>query len=118
VINPEPPRWGYVYVMLRADGLRKVGCSRNTRKRRVMLNAGTGVKHTFEKSWKMPYAQARIAERLIHLDLKPRRCQAAGNEVYFSTLQEIEKAVKNGCRLARQVCVDGTRKDLSDAEVV
>ena len=63
--------YAWIYVMQRADNIRKVGCTIDVPDRRRQLHAGTQVAHQFEKAWRMPEAEARLAERLVHLKLKP-----------------------------------------------
>lgn len=111
--------FGWVYVMQRADGVRKVGCSADVADRRIKLHAVTGIKHKFERAWKMPLAEARLAERLIHLKLKPQLCPGLrSREVYRLPLKRIREVVEWASKLAADAYARGVPKDLSDEEVI
>ena len=119
MINRPPAKFKYVYVMLRGDGIRKVGCSSDTSRRRSELRAATGLSHTLEMRWKMPAIAARIAERFVHLELRPHRHPDNFSlEVYRLSLEQIISAVKRCMALAREVCPTDMPVELTDAEVL
>lgn len=109
----------WIYVMRRGDGIRKVGCAMDVADRRAQLEALTGVKHQFEKAWSMPDAEARLAERLIHLKLRPLLVRGRKSvEVYKLSLKRIREVVEWGMSLSVKVHARGAPKDLSDEEVI
>ena len=87
--------------------------------RRAQLEALTGVKHQFEKAWSMVDAEARLAERLIHLKLRPLLVKGRKSvEVYKLSLKRIREIVEWAMRLSKEVYARGVPRDLTDDEVV
>lgn len=63
----------FVYVMRRADGIRKVGCSFDPDQRRRDLSNEMEIMYVIEKEWKMDNPVARAVERAVHKALKPHK---------------------------------------------
>lgn len=109
----------WIYVMRRGDGIRKVGCAMDVADRRAQLEAMTGVEHWFEKAWSMVDAEARLAERLIHLKLRPLLVKGRKSvEVYKLPIKRIREIVEWAMRLSTEVYARGVPRDLTDDEVV
>lgn len=93
---------GFVYVFLRADGLRKVGWTINVKRRRTILSYERGIRHTVERFWPMGDWAAVLVESEAHSILRPLRVNDHGLEVYDATLQEVVDAVEAGMEHVRQ----------------
>lgn len=93
-------RPGFVYVFLRADGLRKLGWTINVRRRRRLLAAQFGVPHQIERIWggMGDWAAYRVECR-AHLDLKPFRANVWSFEVYGLPLKRIADAVERSMKI-------------------
>ncbi len=85
------PRNACVYIMLRADGLRKVGWAANVRARRSALNSGYGIRHEIERVWNMGSAAAHWVETQVHRHL---RDEAVSREVYALSAGDIAATVE------------------------
>jgi hypothetical protein len=110
---------GWIYIMKRDDGVRKVGCSIAVSDRRRQLHSFTSIQHRFEKAWQMPEAEARLAERLIHLKLKPLLVRGRkSTEVYRLSVKRLQSVIEWAMQLSAKVLIHGAPKELTDAEVV
>lgn len=109
----------WVYIMLRADGLRKLGCTIDVTARRTQLYVQTGVKHVLETAWKMPDAEGRMTERLAHLKLKPMRATDCNSiECYPMSRAVITEAVLWATRHAKELCEAEAPGELTDDQVL
>lgn len=109
----------WVYIMLRADGLRKLGCTLDVSNRRAQLRVQTGVKHVLETSWKMPDAEARMTERLAHLKLRPLRAtECSSIECYHLSRARIAEVVLWAAGLAKGLCEAEEPGPLTDDQVL
>ena len=91
----------FLYVMRRADGVRKVGCSVDPQWRSKDLGYQYGTKFEVERVWGCK--KGRIAERIAHKMLRPRLHPERGQrEFYKASLEElsvvVERAIKKAYR--------------------
>lgn len=111
--------YAWVYIMLRADGLRKLGCTIDVTARRAQLYVQTGVRHVLETAWKLPEAEARMTERLSHLKLMPMRASDCNSiECYPLSRAAITEVVLWAGGPAKELCVDGVPVDLTDQQII
>lgn len=68
---PHVRQIAFVYVMRRADGVRKLGCTFDPDYRCRQLSNEMEIEYVIEKEWKMDNAIARAVERAAHKALKP-----------------------------------------------
>lgn len=109
----------WIYIMRRDDGIRKVGCSIDVPCRRRQLHSFTSVRHQFEKAWKLPEAEARLAERLTHLKLKPLLIRGRkSTEVYRLSVKRLQPVIEWAMRLAAEVLARGAPRELTDDDVI
>lgn len=87
------PTNGFVYVFLRADGLRKLGWTRRLGRRRSVLSRVKGINHTIEMTWEMGDCSAFQVEQTAHWALRAHR-MAIDIEVYALPLAELISAVE------------------------
>lgn len=84
----------YIYVMLRSDGLRKLGYAMNVVRRRTDLKAATGLKHTIEHIWAVP-ARAHAIEGCAHYELKRLKIKGHSSiELYDLPLERLVETVE------------------------
>lgn len=93
-------RPGFVYVMMRSDGFRKVGWTINVKQRRAILSSHTGIKHQIERVWDgMGDWAAYRVECQVHSELKPHRAHGSFcTEAYDLPLNVIAKTVEGAMR--------------------
>lgn len=110
----------WVYIMLRADGLRKLGCSADVTSRRAQLIFQTGIKHVLETSWKMPDGEARMTERLAHLRLKELRATDCNSiECYPLSRAHLRDVVLWAIGAAKALCAEGAPpEELADQQII
>lgn len=104
-MRPNDP--GHLYVMLRSDGVRKVGIARNLSKRRMLLSNEYSKTFEIEISWLMSYRAVALVESFVHNKLRPfRRKENYRMELYDLPLLEIIRAVHSGKAWARDFLPD------------
>lgn len=91
------PRTAFVYVMRRADGIRKVGCAFNPDQRCLHLANEMDIEYVIEKDWEMENAVARAVERAVHKALKPHKKKLYEKIEYYRLplkriVEEIQRA--------------------------
>lgn len=98
----------YVYVMVRSDGIRKVGRTRNLLKRRKALRTTTGFAHEVERAWGMSHRATIVVESLAHRALKAwRHEEGLAKELFNTSLARIIRVVNAARRQARDSCPGG-----------
>lgn len=87
---------GFIYVMLRADGLRKLGASVDARRRATQWTLATGVVHSVERVWELETTTVALRiETGLHRLLKHLRINGAGSsEAYAMSLGALSMLVK------------------------
>ena len=87
------PGKGYVYIFLRADGLRKLGWTTSPPRRRSQLSNATGIAHEHEMTWEMGSRGAHRVEQMVHGALRALR-HPFSREVYGVPLAILVEAVE------------------------
>jgi hypothetical protein len=99
-------RNGFVYIFLRADGLRKLGWTTSVSRRRSEHNLATGIVHDFEVAWEMGNRAALRVEQTAHNLLKGLSCDWS-REVYDLPLARLVDAVERAMQSASRELPDG-----------
>jgi hypothetical protein len=99
-------RSGFVYIFLRADGLRKLGWTTSVLRRQSEHQAATGLLHDFEMSWEMGNRAALRVEQIAHSLLSGFGCSWS-REVYELPLAPIMAAVERAMERAASQFPDG-----------
>lgn len=89
-------REGFVYVFLRADGIRKLGWTINVHQRRSNCSTATGIRHEIEAFWRTDEATAQSVEGACHYALKAHRYATSYGktlELYDLPLEPLVDAV-------------------------
>lgn len=115
--NP-PTMNGSVYVMVRHDGIRKVGLTMDLRLRRNQCSAEQGGRFEIERFWDMEYSQACEIERAVHSALRSERFIEAGKEELYDLpldylsgrIEGVMFAINNGFLAPPSVYHRGWRK--------
>lgn len=82
-------RTGWIYVMVRQDGVRKLGFTANVSRRRSQLGGSYGSLR-IEKIWKMSWRSASYIEAKLHSDLKAFRYREGfARELYTLSLARL-----------------------------
>lgn len=99
---------GFVYIMLRADGLWKLGSSVNVVNRNYTLQSHFGQPLQIRMTWMMGNVAAVTVERVAHRLLSSYRINGfVGREVYRATRRQLVDAVEAAIETAEQILPDG-----------
>lgn len=108
-------RPGWVYVMRREDGIRKLGCTVNLPRRRSLLKSIYGPLVT-ERTWRMSELAANWVETTVHGNLKPHRYKEGwALELYALSLRRLTMEVNRAkAWVLENLCDDLMTFDWSD----
>lgn len=91
----DPTMNGFVYVMVRHDGIRKVGLTVDLHSRRIQCSVQQGGRFEIERSWCMEYPHAVELEREVHLALRPERViEPSREELYDLPLEYLSSRIE------------------------
>lgn len=98
-------RPAYIYVMLRMDGVRKVGRTVDLRYRRYQHVKESGLQHDLEHAWGMSERATTLVEPLAHRMLRQWRfVDGLARELYAAPLNVIKPIVERAKRQVQKSC--------------
>jgi hypothetical protein len=98
-------RPAYIYVMLRLDGIRKVGRTVNLQYRRYQHVKETGIPHELEHAWGMSERSTMLVEPIVHRLLREWRfVDGMARELYSAPLEIIRPVIEKAKMEAQKSC--------------
>lgn len=88
-------RPAFIYVMLRMDGVRKIGRTVNLNSRRYQHVKESGLQHDLEQAWGMSERSTLLVEPIIHKMLREwRHVDGMARELYSAPLHVIKPIIE------------------------
>jgi hypothetical protein len=98
-------RPAFIYVMLRMDGIRKVGRTVNLNSRRYQHVKESGLQHDLEHAWGMSERSTMLVEPIAHRMLREWRfVDGMARELYAAPLNVIKPIVEKAKRQVQKSC--------------
>lgn len=98
-------RPAYIYVMLRPDGIRKVGRTVNLQYRRYQHVRETGFPHELEHAWGMSERSTMLVEPVAHRMLREwRHVDGMARELYAAPLHVVKPIIEKAKRQVQKSC--------------
>lgn len=98
-------RPAYIYVMLRLDGIRKVGRTVNLDYRRYQHVKESGLQHDLEHAWGMSERSTILVEPIAHRMLREwRHVDGMARELYSAPLHVIKPIIEKAKRQVQKSC--------------
>lgn len=98
-------RPAYIYVMLRLDGIRKVGRTVNLNSRRYQHVKESGLQHDLEHAWGMSERSTMLVEPIAHQMLREWRfVDGLARELYSAPLEIIKPVIEKAKRQVQKSC--------------